>query len=216
MLLLTLAAAGLMVGPEPDPKRIVNTNNYPAAMVQANKSIFAEIAAVINPDGEIERCGVLTFIGDAQFAKGVCGLLDKHMWNKSLDTEGRPIYALIKTGLKFSIPSTRVGREVQSAKQHADLQLPFPYEWRGRADEVDVPLSALIGDDGHVEACRFQPAPLTKKDARDLADLACESIGRQSFGPIPTNKGSITRYVVTENIRFSRSISGRPIGGSNP
>jgi hypothetical protein len=68
MLLLTLAAAALFVGPEVDKRKMVNTNSYPVAMLRANKSVFAEIETIISPEGEMEKCTLVSFFGDEQFA----------------------------------------------------------------------------------------------------------------------------------------------------
>lgn len=200
-MLLTLAAAALFVGPEVDKKKIVNTNSYPVAMLRAGKSVFAEIEAIISPEGEMKKCTLVSFFGDEQFAKQVCRLINKKMWKGSQDTQGRPVYSRVRTSLKFAVV-TSVGQKVNRMQLRPDLEVPFPIGWQG-SDEVRVPLAVLIGEDGHVESCIFQPKPLTAKKAKDLVDLACQSVSQKTFSPIDTRIGPVQRYVATQEIRFS-------------
>ena len=203
MLLLALSAAGLLVGPQPDLKKI-SPDTYPTAMLRANKSVSAQIEATINPEGEIESCTLISFVGDEQFAKQVCSLLDKRTWAKSLDPQGRAIYGRIRTAMRFTIPGTKEGIDAQRAKLRPDLELPFPANWQG-TDELIVPVAVLIGQDGRVEACDFQPIPYINKHAREWADVACEGVSQGNYPPIVTQMGSIQRYVAAQRVRFSRA-----------
>ena len=109
MLLLALSAAGLLVGPALDEKRMVGPDDYPTEMLRAKKSVSAEIEEVINPQGEMESCKLISFVGDEQFAKRVCSILDKRMWKASTDVQGHAVYGRIQTSIKFTIPGTRGG-----------------------------------------------------------------------------------------------------------
>jgi hypothetical protein len=203
MLVLALATAALFVGPEIDKKKMVNTNSYPVAMLRANKSVFAEIEAIIGPDGEMEKCTLVSFFGDEQFAKQVCSLINKRMWKGSQDTQGHPLYSRVRTSMRFAV-LTSEGEKVNKMQLRPDLEAPFPIGWQN-SKEVRVPLAVLVGEDGHVESCIFKPEPLTDKRAKDLADLACQNISQKSFSPIDTRTGPVQRYIATQEVRFSRS-----------
>ncbi|MGZ3172615.1 MAG: hypothetical protein ACXWJC_05960 [Croceibacterium sp.] len=204
MLFLALsAAAGLIVGPEPDLRR-VSPDNFLTDMLRANKSVSAEVEAIISPEGEIESCALKSFVGDEQFAKRICSLFDKRTWAKSLDAQGHAVYGRIRTVMRFTIPGTKEGEEAQRTKQSPDLELPFPADWRGE-DEVIIPLAVLVGEDGRAQACNLQATRWTDKHAKDLADLACEGLGSKTYSPIATRVGSVQRYVVAQRVRFSRS-----------
>jgi hypothetical protein len=203
MLLLVLSAVGLFVAPEIDKKRMVNTNSYPVVMLRANKSVFAEIEAIISPDGEMEKCTLVSFFGDEQFAKQVCSLINKRMWKGAQDTQGHPVYSRVRTSLKFAV-LTPMGEKVNRMQLRPDLEAPLPIEWE-HSNEVRVPLAVLVGENGHAEACILKPEPLTDKKAKDLADLACQKISQKTFSPIDTRMGPVQRYIATQEVRFSRS-----------
>ncbi len=204
MLLLVLSAVGLLVGPEPDPKRMINPNDFPTEMLRARKSVSAEVEAIISPKGQMESCTLISFVGDKQFAKQVCGILDKRMWRASLDVQGSPVFGQIRTSIKLTIPGTAMGNEAERAEARPDYEFPFPSSWSGTED-IDVPLAVLVAADGHVEACNFQPAPLTKKKARELSDAACQGAAQKSYGPLVTPEGPIQRYVTMQTVRFTKA-----------
>jgi hypothetical protein len=203
MLLLALTAAGLLVGPEPDKKKMVSYRDYPVEMLRKNKSVFVEIVAIIDPKGEMESCSVTSFFGDEKFATQVCDIIPKRMWKSAQDNQGRPVYGRVRTSMRFAV-QTPVGDRVNRMQLSPDFEVPLPGDWRG-SNEINVSLAVLVGEDGHVDACKFLPEPFTDIKARELAELACGSVDQKVFGPIDTRMGPVRRYVLTQKVRFSRS-----------
>lgn len=207
MLWIALAASQISM---PLPLRVVGVfspNDMPAYVQSDGINRFIPARITIRPDGKVQDCGWERTSGDAKLDALTCAIILKRArFGPSKWVDGTPAYAILRTGISWSIGGPASEKELRKAYP-PDIELFL------NQLPVDAPalttllLIVAVDENGRVAGCDAPPpmrAP-RKKKFPELVSIACEQMAKQYIAiPAKDAAGHPVRSVQTASVAFSR------------
>lgn len=200
MSFLTLAAAAALSAPLPVTTSQRRPAKFPSEFAAAGKSAAAIIELVVAPQGKVVQCRILQTYGDESFARKFCRYVNVRYWASARDGNEAPVYGVVKTLLRMTLPGTPQGDELADLTQGPDLELDVSELPKAANEALDVKVSLWVDASGSATQC--EPRPEQNVPAVYLK-LACEQARSLiKFDSVTIQGKPLPGFAIEQKIRF--------------
>ncbi len=204
MLDIPILAAALVIAPQPNVQAQIGPQDYPQAHLEAEHSAAALLEFVVSPDGKIENCRVLSFVGNEALTKAMCRLERQSSWRVARDGDGNPAYGVVRTLFKMTIPGTVDGDRITRMSQASDVELTVQRLPAGISSPFDVKVELKVDQSGAVQICQPNSDAVIPSA---LAKIACDQAMGLKMGPVSGRSGPLPGFIIEQKVRFVASQS---------
>jgi hypothetical protein len=184
-------------------------SNYPTWAVRDERSSATLMEAIVEPDGKIRECRVVTFVGSDRLANEECATLSRRRLKPATDLEGRAIVGLFRTNISRFIQSRSPEvATVRNWEVPADIVLPNEGLADRPAGRVDFGIALLVRDDGSVAACERSTSDTGEERVPSvLVEAACAEAGSERRRRLTAADGMPTAYVANLRVRIDAPLA---------
>ena len=171
--------------------------SYPGWALRADQSaaVFHEI--IVDPNGRVDRCDVIDFVGSERLAKEICRVIKKRNYSPAVGASGAASYGKIVDVSRMMLLGTKMGQEVAQVVASPDFELAvesLPLAENGRKN---VQIVVQVGISGGVQDC----LPNSPSDEK-YAVVACQSVANEKLQSEKNSAGVAVPYVQKLNVAF--------------
>ena len=180
--------------------------NYPTWAVRDGKSAAAVIETIVEVDGTVRECTVVSFVGDERLANYQCDIVKRQTLRPALDPDGNPIIGKYRTMIIHWVEGSRQKEAVQRAVREPDMTLTFNRVADTEQRPFKVELVLLVKADGSVAACEGASG---KNEGVPLAWIAtaCGEAAKLTGDLVTGPSGRPTDYVTNMTVQFEQDSS---------
>lgn len=201
MSILLILGSGLLAAPQPSADQTRQLlRDYPAQAVREGKSAASLIRIGIKPDGSVFRCDTVAVEGDEKLGSQACQiyLRGRLKFTPAVNAENVPSYGLYTTLMKYFLPGTRQGRDVEALQETPDLKLTLATLPAEYGSLLAFKVVAQVARDGTVTACEGDAAAPSA-----FAEAACHSLKEAGFSVFTDESGRAVEYVTSLKVQMT-------------
>ena len=180
------------------------SSTYPTWAVLQGRSSGTSVEVVVGPNGRMQECRVVAFVGSERMANEECKRFKGRRYRPATDLEGRPILGLYRTYITRVLDGdNEESVAVRNWIRPADATIrtgTLPDSATGR---TDVGLVLLVKADGSVAECEGLAAANERaRVSPALVDAACVEARKLTMARLTTAGGHPSDYVTNITMRF--------------
>jgi hypothetical protein len=202
-----LFLSSLMAAPEfSDVAMKQLIRNYPTWAVRGGKSAAALVELIVESDGKVRGCSVISFVGDERLAREQCVAVMRLRLVPARAADGTPILSRYRTFLTKWIPgSGSQANEVKTASPPPDLTLKVATSTIPITEPTSLGLVLEINPAGVVTHCEGMQN--SKPIGRSTVEWACAQALNFTGPVLADSAGAPAAYVMTLSVRLEPTTS---------
>lgn len=182
--------------------------SYPTWAVLQGKSAAAQVEIIVEPDGKVRSCTVVSLVGDERLAQDRCVKASRQKFIPAKGLQGQPMLGKLRTFLAqwLNDDNDKQSREVSVARPTPDLTLKVDPSTLSLTEPLDVKLVFLIDSDGTAKGCAEEQIPGQQADILAV-EAACEQASKIVVPILLDRAGAPAAYIMNSTVRLEPSTS---------
>ncbi|KRA83574.1 energy transducer TonB [Altererythrobacter sp. Root672] len=177
---------------------------YPTWAVRDGKSAATLIDLIVETDGKVRSCSVVSFIGDERLAQQECNAAMRLRLTPAKGVDGTPMPGRFRTFVtRWLVGGDKQSSEVKVARRTPDLTLKVDTPSLQITEPLSLGLALEIDSEGAVKRCEGIPA--SNPVDSSVVEWTCGHASKLT-GPVLADKtGAPVAYVMNLSVRLEPS-----------
>jgi hypothetical protein len=181
-----------------DLRRIIE--RYPTWAVRDGKSSGAVVDVIVEADGKVRSCTVVSFVGDERLANEECSQFERFRFLPAKGPDGRPILGNYRTYVARFVRGSAQRAQVERTTQPPDIRLSAA-RLPDNEDVLEFDVDVLVDVGGVVELCNAGSRTQHPADT-SLVEQACHEAKNSTHALLAGPDGTASYYVKNLKVRF--------------
>ncbi len=173
---------------------------YPTWAVREGKSSGAFVDIIVEADGKVRSCTVVSFVGDERLANEECSQFERLRFLPAKGPDGKPILGNYRTYVSRFVQGSAQRAQVERTTQPPDIRLSVA-RLPDDAEVLEFGVDVLVDAGGVVQLCNVGSRTQSPADM-SFVEQACDEAANSTHALLAGPDGMASSYVKNLKVRF--------------